>query len=59
MWRFALKRRGMKVRSSKTEYVCERGDGFNNRHARTETEKLDQFKHLGQPAKEMDSAQEI
>ncbi|KAK3555905.1 hypothetical protein QTP86_029782, partial [Hemibagrus guttatus] len=48
-WRFALKRRGMKVSRSKTEYVCvnEREGSGTVRLQGEEVKKVQEFKYLG------------
>ncbi|KAK3570237.1 hypothetical protein QTP86_017142, partial [Hemibagrus guttatus] len=48
-WRFALERRGMKVRRSKTEYMCvnEREGSGTVRLQGEEVKKVQEFKYLG------------
>ncbi|KAK3561602.1 hypothetical protein QTP86_010677 [Hemibagrus guttatus] len=48
-WRFALKRRGMKVSRSKTEYMCvnEREGSETVRLQGEEVKKVQEFKYLG------------
>ncbi|KAK3542797.1 hypothetical protein QTP70_003002 [Hemibagrus guttatus] len=48
-WRFALERRGMKVSSSKTEYMCvnEREGSGTVRLQGEEVKKVQEFKYLG------------
>ncbi|KAK3532456.1 hypothetical protein QTP86_018454, partial [Hemibagrus guttatus] len=48
-WRFALKRRGMKVRRSKTKYMCvnEREGSGTVRLQGEEVKKVQEFKYLG------------
>ncbi|KAK3512316.1 hypothetical protein QTP70_004627 [Hemibagrus guttatus] len=48
-WRFALKRRGMKVSRSKTEYMCvnEREGSGTVRLQGEEVKKVEEFKYLG------------
>lgn len=48
-WRYAMKRRGMKVSRSKTEYMCmnEREGGVIVQLQRTDVLRVDGFKYLG------------
>ncbi|KAK3565278.1 hypothetical protein QTP86_004283 [Hemibagrus guttatus] len=56
-WRFALERRGMKVSRSKTEYMCvnEREGSGTVRLQGEEVKKVQEFKHLGQQSRVMES----
>ena len=52
-WRYALGRRGMKISTSKTEYMCvnEKGDSpWHSALARSRGSLVDEFRYLGSTA---------
>ena len=53
-WRYVLKRRGMKVNSSKTEYLCinERNDKETVKMEDTKVPRVKEFKYLGSTVQE-------
>ena len=56
-WRYALKRRGMKISRSKTKYLCING-GNDNKTVKMEDTKVPrvkEFKYLGSTVQERDS----
>ena len=58
-WRYALKRRGMKISRSKTKYLCING-GNDNKTVKMEDTKVPrvkEFKYLGSTVQERDSCE--
>ena len=58
-WRYALKRRGMKVSWSKTEYLCinKRNDKKTVKMEDTKVPRVKEFKYLGSTVQESGSCE--
>ena len=58
-WRYALERRGMKVSTSKTEYLCVNGgnDKETVKMDNTKVPRVKKFKYLGSTVQESDSCE--
>ena len=58
-WRYALKRRGMKVSRSKTKYLCINGENDDEtvKMENTKVPRVKEFKYLGSTVQENDSCE--